>query len=162
MLLRHGQQLLKRLGQRGQLGFLRPPDRRMRIAVEQRIEQSGDCLALLAQHQQPLEHIRDFRLRFGDIAPDTDAPAANPVSAEAADTQTTTPRENRYLFIMVDFDPQSARSPGRAAEGEQKAQLLRARFAPWYYVIAADSFADIQVKRRDLVKRRTSAAAASR
>ena len=51
---------------------------------------------------------------------------------------------------------------GGASEGEEKAQVLRARFAPWYYVIAADSFADIQVKRRDLVKRRTPAAAASR
>jgi hypothetical protein len=32
--------------------------------------------------------------------------------------------------------------------------VLRARFAPWYYVIAADSFAQIRPQRRDLVTRK--------
>lgn len=95
-----------------------------------------------------------YTLRFGDIAPGTDAPAAETTQPRAADPQTTTPRENRYLFIMVDFDPQSARTPGRASEGTEKARLLRARFAPWYYVIAADSFAQIRAQRSDLVKRK--------
>jgi hypothetical protein len=31
--------------------------------------------------------------------------------------------------------------------------VLRARFAPWYYVIAADSFEQIRLDRRDLVVR---------
>jgi hypothetical protein len=79
-----------------------------------------------------------YTLRFGDIAPGTDA----------------APLENRYLFIMVDFDPGSARTPGRASEGEEKVRVLRARFAPWYYVIAADSFDAIRLQRRNLVRRR--------
>jgi hypothetical protein len=82
-----------------------------------------------------------YTLRFGDIALAADAPAA-------------ASGENRYLFIMADFDPQTAGTPGRAAEGAQKVQLLRARFAPWYYVIAGDSFAKIRVQRSDLVKSR--------
>ena len=81
-------------------------------------------------------------LRFGEVAPGT--------------------AENRYLFIMADFDPQSARTPGRATEGADKVKLLRARFAPWYYVIAADSFAAIRLQRRDLVKRKAATAASSR
>jgi hypothetical protein len=83
-----------------------------------------------------------YTLRFGDIAPGTDAPAAE-----------ATPRENRYLFIMVDFDRQSAGTPDRAAEGAERATLLRARFAPWYFVIAAESLAQVRAERRDLVKR---------
>jgi len=54
---------------------------------------------------------------------------------------------------MVDFDPGSARTPGRASEGAEKVELLRARFAPWYYVIAAESFDAIRLQRADLVKR---------
>ena len=94
-----------------------------------------------------------YTLRFGDIAPESDAPAEDtPPASNGASAPATSPRENRYLFIMVNFDPQSARTPGRASEGSQTARLLRARFAPWYYVIAADSFAKIRVQRRDLVK----------
>jgi hypothetical protein len=83
-----------------------------------------------------------YTLRFGDIALGADAPAKPGTAA----------RESRYLFIMADFDPQSAGTPGRAAEGAEKVQLLRARFAPWYYVIAADGFAKIRLQRSDLVK----------
>jgi hypothetical protein len=99
-----------------------------------------------------------YTLRFGDIAPGTDAPAADPTPPAGANPPTTSPRENRYLFIMVDFDAQSARTPGRASEGAERAQLLRARFAPWYYVIAADSFAQIRPQRRDLVTRKSKPA----
>jgi hypothetical protein len=83
-----------------------------------------------------------YTLRFGDIAPGTST--------------------DRYLFIMVDFDPQSARTPARASEGAAKVQLLRARFAPWYYVIAADSFSAVRLRRSDVVKPRTAAGARSR
>ena len=108
-----------------------------------------------------------YTLRFGDIAPGTEAPAdaaptpAADAPAPAGDAPPPPPvaRENRYLFIMVDHDPQAASTPGRASEGEDRTKLLRARFAPWYYVIAADSFAAIQLSRRDLVRPRTAATA---
>lgn len=96
-----------------------------------------------------------YTLRFGEIA-SREAALASPgraadAAAETAGAQANTPGENRYLFIMVDFDPQTAGTPGRASEGADKVRLLRPRFAPWYYVIAADSFAHIRVRRQDLV-----------
>ena len=94
-----------------------------------------------------------YTLRFGDIAPGAEAPPTETVRADGPDAAATTPRENRYLFIMVDHDPESAATPGRAAEGAANARLLRARFAPWYYVIAANSFDAIQLRRNDLVQR---------
>jgi hypothetical protein len=87
-----------------------------------------------------------YTLRFGDIAPGAEA---------------STNGANRYLFIMVDFDPSSAKTPGLAAEGAGKARLLRVRFAPWYYIIAADSIKNIRLGRTDLIERvapRTSSA----
>jgi hypothetical protein len=81
-----------------------------------------------------------YTLRFGDVAPGIDAPAGDA-------------RESRYLFIMVDFDAAAASTAARARDGAAKVALLRARFAPWYYVIAADSFAALQAPRRALVQR---------
>jgi hypothetical protein len=77
-----------------------------------------------------------YTLRFGDIAPDSE----------------TSAMENRYLFIMVDHDPTAADTAGRAAEGQQLAQLLRTRFAPWYYVITSASFSTLRVGRAQLTK----------
>jgi hypothetical protein len=90
-----------------------------------------------------------YTLRFGDVAPAgvADADEAPPPNATPA-----APRERRYLFIMADFDAGSAETAGRAAEGAEKAQLLRARFAPWYYVISAESFAALHLSRRGLIK----------
>jgi hypothetical protein len=94
-----------------------------------------------------------YTLRFGDIAPGgTDAPPATP----AADGATPpAANENRYMFIMVDSNPQMAKTPSLAAEGAEKTKLLRARFAPWYYVISANSFSAVQASRADLVKPRS-------
>jgi hypothetical protein len=93
-----------------------------------------------------------YTLRFGDIAPGADISAADEVSARADGGAAAVSRESRYLFIMAEFDAGSARTPARAAEGTQMVQLLRARFATWYYVIAADSFAGIRLQRSALVK----------
>lgn len=79
-----------------------------------------------------------YTLRFGELAPGT--------------------MENRYLFIMVDFDPRSAATPGRAADTAEKVTLLRARFAPWYYIIAADRVSAIRPQRSDLVTRKAPTA----
>jgi hypothetical protein len=82
-----------------------------------------------------------YTLRFGEVAP----PSA--VAGGAGDAA----GENRYLFVMADHDPAAAATAGRAAEGAEKVAQLRARFAPWYYVITGDSFAGIRLRRRDLV-----------
>ena len=79
-----------------------------------------------------------YTLRFGDIAPGAEL---------------STNDANRYLFIMVDFDAASAETPGLAAEGAEKARLLRVRFAPWYYIITADTFKNLRLGRTDLIAR---------
>ncbi len=91
-----------------------------------------------------------YTLRFGDVAPGSDAPAATggtTRSSESAPAET----ENRYMFVMVDFDQSAARTPALGAEGAEMARILRARFAPWYYVIAADSFSTLRARRSSLV-----------
>lgn len=88
-----------------------------------------------------------YTLRFGDVAPGTAAPVTGSGTAPEA------PGENRYMFVMVDFDPKAAATPARASDGASRTTMLRARFAPWYYVIAADSFAALQPRRAQLVKR---------
>ena len=106
-----------------------------------------DGQLLSSQGEMVIRTVRGvfYTLRFGEVGPREAAPAETP------DAQPGSPGEDRYLFIMVNFDPRSASTPGRAAEGADKVRLLRQRFAPWYYVIAADSFAHIRVRRRDLV-----------
>ena len=96
-----------------------------------------------------------YTLRFGEVAPGTPeatGPPTAPPSAADRPEQRPIGRENRYLFIMAAFDSNSARPARRSAPGADKRPLLRARFAPWYYIISADSFASIRVQRKDLVK----------
>ena len=98
-----------------------------------------------------------YTLRFGEVAPGTpeatEAPTTPPPAADRPEERPIR-RENRYLFIMIAFDPNRARPSGGSAAGADKgAALLRARFAPWYYIISADSFASLRVQRKDLVKR---------
>jgi hypothetical protein len=93
-----------------------------------------------------------YTLRFGDLAPGDETPPAD-TSGPPVNGKSRTMRENRYLFIMVDFDPSAAITPGRADEGAQRVQLLRARFAPWYYVISADRFEALRVQRSAVVTR---------
>jgi hypothetical protein len=94
-----------------------------------------------------------YTLRFGDIAPGgADAPSAAPAADGSAPPAAN---ENRYMFIMVDSNPQMAKTPSLAADGAEKTRLLRARFAPWYYVISANSFSAVQASRADLVKPRS-------
>jgi hypothetical protein len=57
---------------------------------------------------------------------------------------------------MVDHDPRPTTPTGRAADGAEKTRLLRARFAPWYYVIAANSMGAIQLRRSELIQPRGS------
>src|SRR5262249_30083444 len=94
-----------------------------------------------------------YTLRFGDIA-------GGHAGGDGADTAPGQPDpaggrgEDRYLFIMVNFDPRSVASPDARSEGAERASTLRMRFAPWYYVIAAESGEAVGVKRGQLVRAR--------
>jgi hypothetical protein len=94
-----------------------------------------------------------YTLRFGDVAPGIDAPS--PSMAEQAGSgaqRDAAPRENRYMFVMVDYSPSDARTPAQAADGAEKIKVLRPRFAPWYYVISANATQALQISRQDLVQ----------
>jgi hypothetical protein len=99
-----------------------------------------------------------YTLRFGQVAPgaaETASALPNPTNTGATPAA---PRENRYLFIMVGLDPGAATQSGQSIEETQKRlELLRARFAPWYYIISADDFSKIRVRRADLVRRKAAA-----
>ena len=71
-----------------------------------------------------------YILRFGEVASGTAS-------------------ENRYLFISVGFDPSAG---AESADAKSRLELLRARFAPWYYVVSDDSFKKIRIARRDVLK----------
>jgi hypothetical protein len=66
--------------------------------------------------------------------------------------------DNRYLFIAAGLDRSTAGNQAAVKAAEQRLEVLSARFAPWYYVIPADSFNKIRLDRRALVQPRGSPA----
>lgn len=74
-----------------------------------------------------------YVLRFGEVA--YEAPAG------------------RYLFISVGFDPNATHGT-IADDVRARLDVLRARFAPWYYVVSDDDFRKIRLERRELLPRR--------
>ena len=94
-----------------------------------------------------------YTLRFGEIVYGRGDAVA--VGNETSDEEETGAGENRYVFITAEFDqtalpePEEADASAHASweervrEGQEKADLLGARFAGWYYVIATDSYGRI-------------------
>jgi hypothetical protein len=74
-----------------------------------------------------------FQLRFGDIVQGVDTAA-----------------EDRYLMISAGFTP-SAPGEMPTTEVETRLALLRARFAPWYYIVSGESYRRIVLGRKELV-----------
>lgn len=93
---------------------------------------------LLSSQGEVLVHTRSgifYVLRFGESAPGRDAPG-------------------RYLFISTGFDGPAGPPP--QGETRDRLDLLRARFAPWYYVVADEDVSKIRVPRSDLVSRQST------
>jgi hypothetical protein len=64
--------------------------------------------------------------------------------------------DSRYVFISVGFD--AAALPGPRPDAvRRQLDILRARFAPWYYLVANDNFRKIRVSRAELIKPRAAA-----
>ena len=94
-----------------------------------------------------------YTLRFGEIVYGRGDAVA--VGDETSDEEDTGSGENRYVFITAEFDQSALPEPdasdadahssweGRVREGEEKASLLAARFAGWYYVIDGGSYGRI-------------------
>ena len=116
---------------------------------------------LLSNEGDVLVHTRDgvfYSLRFGEITDEeADAPASvglKPAGAAAARSSAGA-GPNRYLFVSVAVDRTAAPEGVAAAAVAKRAAILRARFAPWYYIISGESFERIRLQRKDLVKTRT-------
>jgi hypothetical protein len=65
------------------------------------------------------------------------------------------PRDSRYVFISVGLDPKNVSA--KATKDELKRlELLRARFAPWYYLISDADFKGIRLQRTDLLRKQAA------
>jgi len=97
-------------------------------------------------------HTKDgvlYILRFGEVAFGEGTALSAGDSVETRKPGQT--GENRYLMISASLDP--ALKDAKAIEAAKKrVDDLNGRFAKWYYVISAQSFDSIHLKRKDLVK----------
>lgn len=97
-------------------------------------------------------HTKDgvmYTLRFGEVA------FGQGTALSAGDSvETRAPGqggENRYLMISASVDP-ALEGPGKIKAAQERVDNLNGRFAKWYYVISAESFESVHLKRKDLVK----------
>ena len=105
-----------------------------------------------------------YTLRFGEIV--YGRGDAIVLGDDSSDDAEAGPGENRYVFITAEFDEAALPEPPasdadahaswerRVQEGRDKAERLAARFARWYYVVAASSYDRIHKPREDFLKDR--------
>ena len=105
-----------------------------------------------------------YTLRFGEVVYGRGDAVA--VGTETSDEAQTGSGENRYVFITAEFDPSAVPEPPvsdadahaawetRVRESQERADRLAARFADWYYVVAADSYDRIHRPRGEFMKDR--------
>ena len=103
-----------------------------------------------------------YTLRFGEIVYGRGDAIA--VGDETSDDAESGPGENRYVFITAEFDETALPEPDesdtdaheswqrRVEDGREKAERLAARFANWYYVVAADSYDRIHHPREHFLR----------
>jgi hypothetical protein len=84
------------------------------------------------------------------LIPEPPAAADTSFQQKAESEWSDADRRNKELF-----DAHEAWKT-KVEEGRAKAEELNARFANWYYVIAAEDFEKLRVTRRDLVKAKSS------
>ena len=94
------------------------------------------------------------------------------LGSDESDDEEAGPGENRYVFITAAFDETALPEPDvadtdahaswehRVSEGRQKAERLAARFARWYYVVAASSYDRIHKPREGFLNNLKEADAA--
>ena len=109
-----------------------------------------------------------YTLRFGEIV--YGRGDAILLGNDESDDAEAGPGENRYVFITAAFDEAALPEPPadqtdahaswerRVAEGREKAERLAARFARWYYVVAASSYDRIHKPREDFLQEREESA----
>lgn len=103
-----------------------------------------------------------YTLRFGEIVYGSGDAIA--VGDDSSDDEETGSGANRYVFITAEFDESALPEPDAAdadlhasweanvREGREKAELLAARFASWYYVIDSGSYDRIHRPSEEFLK----------
>ncbi len=98
-----------------------------------------------------------YTLRFGEVLYGSGLSVTAGGAEQAGAEGQTGGTANRYLFVTAQFDESSLKMPPgdgerqrKIDEGRKLAADLNARFADWYYVIAAESFDKIHVTRDGL------------
>ncbi|MEQ8765148.1 MAG: DUF4340 domain-containing protein [Planctomycetota bacterium] len=61
-------------------------------------------------------------------------------------------RRTEQRGLADQYDSSLASFEAKKKEGQEKAEELKERFAPWYYVISADSFSKLHLSRDELLK----------
>jgi hypothetical protein len=90
-----------------------------------------------------------YTLRFGEVAFGQGLAVSAGDSAAVAGSGMT--GENRYLMITVSLDPEVT-DAAKLEAARKRVDDLNARFAKWYYVISAESFDNLHLRRRDLLR----------
>ena len=80
------------------------------------------------------------------LFPEPPLPAGTSFQSKADSALTLEERRQKDLQAVHD------RWKQRVAAGEKRASDLNARFAKWYYVISAESFENLRLKRSDLLR----------
>ncbi len=103
-----------------------------------------------------------YTLRFGEIV--YGRGDAIVLGDDTSDNAESGPGVNRYVFIEASFDQAALPEPSapdsdahaswkrRVQEGQDKAERLAARFANWYYVVAATSYDRIHLPKEHFLK----------
>jgi Domain of unknown function (DUF4340) len=97
-------------------------------------------------------HTKDgvlYTLRFGEVAFGQGTALSAGDSVETRKPGQT--GENRYLMISASLDP-TVTDAKKVEAAKKRVDDLNGRFAKWYYVISAQSFDSMHLKRKDLVK----------
>ncbi len=107
---------------------------------------------LVSNEGELMVHTKDgvmYTLRFGEVA----FGQGNTLSAgDSAEVRTPGQTgENRYLMISASLDP-SVTDAKKVEAAKRRVDDLNGHFAGWYYVISAQSFDSIHLKRKDLIK----------
>ncbi|MCA9115985.1 MAG: DUF4340 domain-containing protein [Planctomycetaceae bacterium] len=95
-----------------------------------------------------------------DPAADEEAPAKPAATAEEPPAPDLKGLQEAYEVQLADYQEKLRQYEEKAKQGREKVDELNQRFAEWYYVISADSFRNLRLKRSELIREKKEEAPA--
>jgi hypothetical protein len=114
---------------------------------------SGDGPPLTELPKDPWENDYVLETRENDAFAVLSLADDKAKGGEGAAEDIASDKAQRETDLAKVFDDHEAHQK-KVKEGQDEAKALSERFAPWYYVIAAESFDKLRVKRADVVKKK--------